>query len=279
MARRRNAETFVVISPMGKVILTAFFALFLVVLYLPTVLLIIFSFNDGTVAAFPLEDLTTKWYGLAIHSEEIRKALWASVRVAAGSALVATIIALMASYPLARRNVRGKSLISALMLVPLVVPTVVLGVALLILFQKGMIPVGLGLLQLSIGHVVIALPFAVLILLPRISSIDKRLEEAAYDLGASGWQMFRRVMLPLIFPSILSAYLIAFVFSIDEVVIASFIAGDQPTYPVYLYSGLKFPEKTQTLIPVATVMIVLSFLLAFAAEFIRRRGDRALEGR
>jgi spermidine/putrescine transport system permease protein len=91
--------------------------------------------------------------------------------------------------------------------------------------------------------------------------------------------MFRRVMLPLIVPSILSAFLISFVFSIDEVVIASFIAGDQPTYPVYLYSGLKFPEKTQTLIPVATIMIVLSFVLAIAAEFIRRRGDRKLEGR
>ena len=279
MATRRHADTFVVISPNGRRILTVFFALFLVVLYLPTVLLIIFSFNDGTVAAFPLEGLTTKYYGLAIHSEEIRQALWASIRVAAGSALVATIIALMASYPLARRNVRGKSLISALMLVPLVVPTVVLGVALLILFQRGFIPVGLGLIQLALGHVVIALPFAVLILLPRIASIDKRLEEAAYDLGASGWQMFRRVMLPLIFPSILSAYLIAFVFSIDEVVIAAFIAGDQPTYPVYLYSGLKFPEKTQTLIPVATVMIVVSFALAIAAEFIRRRGDRKLEGR
>ncbi|MGI9187865.1 MAG: ABC transporter permease [Gaiellales bacterium] len=279
MAKRRNAETFVVISPTGKYLLTAFFAIFLVVLYLPTVLLIIFSFNDGTVAAFPLEGLTTKWYGLAFHSDEIRKALWASVRVGVISAAIATLIALMASYPLARRNVRGKAFISALMLVPLVVPTVVLGVALLILFQKGFIPIGLGLTSVMLGHVVIALPFAVLILLPRISSIDKRLEEAAYDLGASGIQMFRRVMLPLILPSILSAFLISFVFSIDEVVIASFIAGDQPTYPVYLYSGLKFPEKTQTLIPVATIMIVLSFLLAIAAEVIRRRGDRKLAGR
>jgi spermidine/putrescine transport system permease protein len=279
MARRRNTETFVVISPMGKILLTAFFAIFLVVLYLPTVLLIVFSFNDGTVAAFPLEGLTTKWYGLALHSESIRQALWASVRVATLSAAIATLIALMASYPLARRHVRGKAVISALMLVPLVVPTVVLGVALLILFQKGVIPIGLGLISVMIGHVVIALPFAVLILLPRIASIDKRLEEAAYDLGASGLQMFRRVMLPLITPSILSAFLISFVFSIDEVVIASFIAGDQPTYPVYLYSGLKFPEKTQTLIPVATIMIVLSFLLAIAAEVIRRRGDRKLEGR
>lgn len=278
MAKRRNSDTFVVISPNGKRLLTAFFAVFLVVLYLPTVLLIVFSFNDGTVAAFPLEGLTTQWYGRAFESDEIRKALWASARVAIASAAIATLIALMASYPLARRHVRGKAFISALMLVPLVVPTVVLGVALLILFQKGMIPIGLGLISVMIGHVVIALPFAVLILLPRIASIDRRLEEAAYDLGASGIQMFRRVMLPLIIPSILSAFLIAFVFSIDEVVIASFIAGDQPTYPVYLYSGLKFPEKTQTLIPVATIMIVLSFVLAIAAEVLRRRGDRKLAG-
>jgi spermidine/putrescine transport system permease protein len=174
--------------------------------------------------------------------------------------------------------VRGKSVISALILVPLVVPTVVLGVALLLLFQKGVIPIGLGLASVMIGHVVIALPFAVLILLPRIASIDRRLEEAAYDLGASGIQMFRRVMLPLIVPSIMSAFLISFVFSIDEVVIASFIAGDQPTYPVYLYSGLKFPEKTQTLIPVATVMIVLSFALAIMAEVIFLRSSSESAG-
>ena len=247
-------------------------------LYLPTILLIVFSFNDGTVAAFPLEGLTTEWYVRAFNSEPIREALWASIRVGLLSASIATLLALMASYPLARRKVRGKSVISALILVPLVVPTVVLGVALLLLFQKGVIPIGLGLASVMIGHVVIALPFAVLILLPRIASIDRRLEEAAYDLGASGIQMFRRVMLPLIVPSIMSAFLISFVFSIDEVVIASFIAGDQPTYPVYLYSGLKFPEKTQTLIPVATVMIVLSFALAIMAEVIRRRGDRKLRG-
>ena len=275
----RDSSTFVVISPWGKRLLAAFFVVFLFVLYMPTVLLIIFSFNDGTVAAFPLEGLTTKYYGLAFHSDEIRKALGASVWVGLGAAFFATIIALMASYPLARRNVRGKAFISALMLVPLVVPTVVLGVALLILFQRGPGQIGLGLTRIMLAHIVIAMPFAVLILLPRIASIDRRLEEAAYDLGASGVQTFRRVMLPLIVPSIISAFLISFVFSIDEVVIASFLASDQVTYPVYLYSGLKFPEKTQTLIPVATVMIVISFALAFGAEAIRRYGDRRLVGK
>ncbi len=275
----RDSATFVVVSPNGKRLLTLFFALFLIVLYLPTVLLIVFSFNDSTVAAFPLDGLTTEWYKRAYQSEEIRKAMWASIKVASASAFFATLLALMASYPLARRNIRGRSFMSALLLLPLVVPTVVLAVALLILFQRGPGTIGLGLSRVMIAHVVIAVPFAVLILLPRLASIDKRLEEAAYDLGASGLQTFRRILLPLIFPSIISAYLISFVFSIDEVVIASFLTADQATYPVYLYSGLKFAEKTQTLIPVATIMIVLSFTIAIGAELIRRSADRRMVGK
>ncbi len=275
----RDSSTFVVVSPNGKRLLTLFFALFLIVLYLPTVLLIVFSFNDSTVAAFPLDGLTTEWYKRAYQSEEIRKAMWASIKVATAAAFFATLLALMASYPLARRNIRGRSFISALLLLPLVVPTVVLAVALLILFQRGPGTIGLGLSRVMIAHVVIAVPFAVLILLPRMASIDQRLEEAAYDLGASGLQTFRRVLLPLIFPAIISAFLISFVFSIDEVVIASFLTGDQATYPVYLYSGLKFAEKTQTLIPVATIMIVLSFTIAIGAELIRRYADRRLVGK
>ncbi len=274
----RDPATFVVISPNGKRLLTLFFGLFLIFLYLPTILLITFSFNDATVATFPLSGFTTEWYSRALASEEIRKSLGASVLVATIAAFFATLLALLASYPLARRNVRFRPLMSALLLVPLVVPTVVLGVALLILFQRGAIPLGLGLPSIMLGHIIIALPFAVLILLPRIASIDKRLEEAAADLGASGLQTFRLVLLPLITPSIISAFLIAFVFSIDEVVIASFLAGEQTTYPVYLYSGLKFPEKTQTLIPVATVMIIISFALAIGAEAIRRYGDRKIRG-
>ncbi len=275
----RDSATFVVVSPNGKRLLTLFFALFLIVLYLPTVLLIVFSFNDSTVAAFPLDGLTTEWYKRAYESEEIRKAMWASIKVASASAFFATLLALMASYPLARRNIRGRSFMSALLLLPLVVPTVVFAVALLILFQRGPGTIGLGLSRVMIAHVVIAVPFAVLILLPRLASIDKRLEEAAYDLGASGLQTFRRILLPLIFPSIISAYLISFVFSIDEVVIASFLTADQATYPVYLYSGLKFAEKTQTLIPVATIMIVLSFTIAIGAELIRRSADRRMVGK
>jgi len=105
-----------------------------------------------------------------------------------------------------------------------------------------------------IGHIVIALPFCVLLLLPRIASIDKRLEEAAHDLGASGPTTFRRVVLPLILPALLASLIVAFVISIDEVVIASFLIQDQATYPVYLYSGLRLSGQTSLLMPGKTAL-------------------------
>ena len=273
-----RGTTDVVISRNGRRLLAFFFVAFLVFLYLPTVTLTLFSFNESSIAAFPFVGYTTGWYEAAWGEVEIRKAFWASIQVAGGTALVATALGVFVSYALARRKLRLKAFLSAFVLLPLVVPTVVLGIALLILFRPNgpVIPIPLGLWAVLIGHVVIALPFCVLLLLPRIASIDRRIEEAAYDLGASWFTAFRRIILPLITPALLSALLIAFVVSIDEVVIASFLVQDQVTYPVYLYSGLRFSERTMLLMPVATVMIVVSFLIVLVAELIRRFGERRL---
>jgi len=275
---RRGDTTDVTMSRNGRRLLVLFFGAFLVFLYLPTVMLTVFSFNDSTVVAFPFSSFTTRWYEAAFENVEIRKAFWASIRVAGGTAIVATALAVLVSYALARRRLRLKGVISALVLFPLVVPTVVLGIALLILFRPNgpVIPIPLGLWAVLIGHVVFALPFCILLLLPRIASIDRRIEEAAFDLGASWFATFRRILLPLITPALISSLLIAFVISIDEVVIASFLVQDQVTYPVYLYSGLRISGQTQLLMPIATVMIVVSFLLVLAAEFIRRYGERRL---
>ena len=272
----RRGTTDVAMSRNGKRLLAVFFGLFIVFLYLPTVLLLLFSFNNSTVIAFPITDLTTAFYEAAWQDDEIRKSLIASLQVAAGTAVVATALGVLVSYALARRSMRFKAGVSAIILLPLVVPTVVLGVSLLVLFrpQDPVIAVPLGLWAVLIGHVVIALPFCVLLLLPRIARIDKRLEEAAYDLGASGPTTFRRIILPLITPALIASLLVAFVVSIDEVVIASFVVQDQATYPVYLYSGLRLGGRVSLLMPVATVMIVLSFVLVLAAELIRRYGER-----
>ena len=271
-------RTDVTMSAGGRLSLAVFFVGFLVFLYLPTVILGIFSFNTSTIIAFPLEGLTLDWYEKAWGNEELKKALVASVWVGLAVSVVATLLGVFVSYALARRSFRGKSVVSALVLVPLVVPTVVLGVALLVLFRPNgpVIPVPHGHWAVLIGHVVIAQPFAVLLLLPRIASIDRRLEEAAQDLGASWLQGFRRVILPLITPALLSALIVSFVISIDEVVIASFLVQDQVTLPVYVYGGLRLNVTIPLLMPIATVMITFSFLLVLAAELIRRYGERRL---
>lgn len=274
--RSRQATLDVAMSRNGRRVLLVFFAFFLVFLYLPTLLLAIFSFNTSEIVAFPLEGFTVDWYQRAWANAELKKALVASIWVGLCVAAIATLIGLLVSYALARRAFRGKTVISALVLLPLVVPTVVFGVALLVLFRPDnpVIPIPLGLWAVLIGHVVIALPFSVLLLLPRIASIDRRLEEAAQDLGASWLTTIRRVILPLITPALISSLLVCFVISIDEVVIASFLVQDQVTLPVYVYGGLRLNVTIPLLMPVATVMITVSFILVLAGELIRRYGER-----
>jgi spermidine/putrescine transport system permease protein len=275
--RRPSAEgSTVALSRRGRRALTVYFGVFLVFLYLPSLLLIIFSFNDNVLPQFPIKGLTFAWYEEAWNTQALRDSFENSIIIAVACAIIAPAIALLASYPIARRQFRGRNMITAVMLLPLVVPLLVLGIALLILTQKGPVTIALGIWPVLLGHIVISIPYAVLLLIPRIAGIDRRLEEAAQDLGASGFQTFRRIILPLITPALLSAVLISFVVSIDEVAIASFLTGSEPTYPMFLYQSLRFVEQLPRLLPPAAVMIVISFGLVILAEWIRRRGERRL---
>ena len=264
----------VAVSKNGRRLLTGWFVFFLIFLYLPSVILLIFSFNSGTIPVFPLQHFTTKWYSQAWQDQELRDAFVRSIKVGLGTSIVATALGICAAYPLARRRFRARNAITAFSLVPLVVPPIVVAVALLMLFRKGPHPISLSLWTVLAGHVVISLPYAMLLLIPRIASIDVRLEEAAHDLGASAATTFRRIILPLITPAILSAFLIAFVVSIDEYAIASFLAANSETYPVYLFGQIRQAEHLPPMIPVATVMLVVSFVIVMLAEVLRRRGDR-----
>jgi spermidine/putrescine transport system permease protein len=163
--------------------------------------------------------------------------------------------------------------------VPLVVPYVVLGAALLIFVTRGPLQIGTSLTAVLIGHVVITFPYTILLLVPRIASIDRRLEEAAYDLGASTLYTFRRVVLPLVAPALLASLLTAFVLSLDEYAVASFVIGGEPTYPVYLFSQLRFAERLPLVIAVAAFMVAVTTLIVIVAEIVRRRGDRRMRAR
>jgi spermidine/putrescine transport system permease protein len=265
----------VALSPSGRRVIRVFFGLVLVFLYAPIVLLLLFSFNRASVPAFPLSGFTLRWYEDFLHNGEMRAALETSAIVAVLSSVIAVVLGILASLALTRRPFRGKGLVTALLLTPLVIPLIVLGISLLLLFHQ--FGIQLSILTVAVGHVVISVPYTILVLLPRLAQIDRALAEAAYDLGASPWQTFRWVTLPLILPAIVSAFLIAFTTSYDEYAVASFLIGARETFPIYLYSQLRFPDKLPQVIAVAVLVLLLSIFVIVAAEVWRRRAEARLE--
>jgi spermidine/putrescine transport system permease protein len=264
----------VALSRTGSRLLRAFFALVVVFLYAPIAILVIFSFNNSDIPAFPLSGFTLHWYREFIANGDLRGALETSAIVAAVSSVGAVALGVVASIALVRRNFRAKGPVSALLLSPLVIPYVVFGISLLLLFHTLGIP--RSMLTVMIGHVVITLPYAILVLMPRLQQIDASLEEAAYDLGATRRRTFRSITFPLILPAVISAYLIAFTTSFDEYAVASFVVGTRVTFPIYLYSALRFPNQLPQVIAVAVVVIGVSLVVVVATEIGRRVAERRL---
>jgi spermidine/putrescine transport system permease protein len=126
------------------------------------------------------------------------------------------------------------------------------------------------------GHVVVSIPYTILILVPRFERLDVRIEEAARDLGAGAFQTFRLITLPLILPALVSAFIVAFVLSFDEIIIASFVAGTVTTFPLYLFSQLRFPTLLPQVIAVACVVMAASAVILVATEIGRRVLERRL---
>jgi spermidine/putrescine transport system permease protein len=269
----------IALSRTGRRVLAGFFGLLVVFLYAPIVILLIFSFNDSELPTFPLSGFTLRWYHQFLTNPDLQASLRTSALVAALSSFGAVCLGVLASIALVRRHFAGKAAVSALLLSPLVIPYVVFGVSLLLFFHAAGIQ--RSIMTIVIGHIVITVPYTILVLVPRLDQIEESLEEAAYDLGASRVRTFRSIVLPLILPAIVAAFLIAFTTSFDEYAVASFVVGTQPTFPIYLYGALRFPSRLPQVIAVAVVVMILSLLVVVAAEVGRRVAERrlgALEG-
>jgi spermidine/putrescine transport system permease protein len=263
------------VSTRGRRGLWAFFWLLVVFLYAPIVILVVFSFNDRNFVSFPWQGFTFRWYREFLDNSVLLSALKTSAYVALATSIITVALAIPASIALVRRRFFAKGLISGVLFAPLVIPLVVFGLALLILFNT--VGIALSPLTIATGHIVVAMPFAILTLVPRLERIPVWLEEASRDLGASALVAFRSITFPLLSPAVVSAFLISFTISFDEVVVASFIAGDQPTFPIYLYSQLRFPRRLPQVIAVAVVVLVVSVIVVVGSEVGRRIADRRLE--
>jgi spermidine/putrescine transport system permease protein len=262
------------VSKRGKLALGAFFALLCLFLYAPLLILVIFSFNDNNLPVFPLKGFTTRAYEQFAANEDLRASLVTSAKVAAISSAVAVGLGIVAAIAIVRRGFFGKAAVSALLLSPLVVPYIALAIGLLIFFNEIGMP--LSIWTIVMGHVVLSIPYTILVLAPRLERIDVRLEEAARDLGAGAFRTFSSITLPLILPAIVSAFLIAFTLSFDEIVVASFVVGEDNTFPIYLFSQLRFPTLLPQVLAVAVIVMAASVVVILVAEVGRRLLERRL---
>lgn len=239
-----------------------------ILLYLPILILLLFSVNSSVSLSFPIDKLTLDWYGRLFDSDAVLRSARNSLVVATGSSLAATLLGAMVSILMLRYKFRSKVLLVTLAVLPLIVPYIVLAVALLILFS--VLQIDRSLWTVGIAHTVVALPYTLLIISSRLAGFDASLEEAAMDLGADYPTTLRKVVLPLILPSMVSAWLTAFTVSFDEFALALFLAGTQPTFPVYLFSQLRFANRLPVMIALAVLMMLGTLALVAVAERVRR---------
>ena len=264
----------VALSKFGARALRVFFALVVVFLYAPIVILLIFSFNNSEVPSFPLSGFTLHWYHDFIVNADLRAALETSAIIAALSSVGAVALGIVASIALVRRQFRGKAAGLRAAAEPARDPVRrVRDLAAPALPQLG---IPRSILTVVIGHIVISLPYAILVLMPRLQQIDLSLEEAALrprgrpaanvPLDHAAADPAGRVV----------GYLIAFTTSFDEYAVASFVVGTRVTFPIYLYSALRFPNQLPQVIAVAVVVITISLFVVVAAEIGRRIAERRL---
>ena len=241
-------------------------------LYAPVLLLPIFAFNASSVVAFPLKGFTLEWFLSLLDNAALRDAALNSLKVAATVSAASTLLGIGAARALTRYRFPMKKTVAGTIMIPLFLPEIIIGVTLLVaILQLG---IELSLWSIAVGHILICTPFSVVILATAFGSLDRNLEDAAIDLGENEWSTFRLVTLPLVLPGIFASLLMTFTISLDEFIIAFFLAGTETTLPVYVWSQLRFPARLPSVMALGTILLAASIALVAAAELFRRRAAR-----
>jgi spermidine/putrescine transport system permease protein len=243
-------------------------------LYLPIVILVIFSFNVSRYAA-AWRGFTLDWYASLFADEAIGAALKNSLIVAGTSTLISTVFGTMVALAMERYSFRGKLAFDSLLYLPIIIPDIAMAVMLLLFFVLS--HARLGLITIVISHVAFNISFVAVVVRARLAYFDITLEEAAQDLYANEWQTFRRVTLPLIMPGILGGALLAFTLSIDDFVITFFTAGPgSTTLPLRIYSMVKF-GVTPEINAFSSMMLVVSMALVMLSLILQKGGGGGIE--
>ena len=236
-------------------------------LYLPIVILVIYSFNESRLVTV-WGGFSTRWYGELLHNKGLLDAAWVTGRVAFLSASVATVLGTMAALALYRGRFFGRTLFSGMIYAPLVMPEVITGLSLLLLFVA--IGFDRGFWTVTLAHVTFSMCYVAVVVRSRLYSLDRSLEEAALDLGATPSRAFFLVTLPVIFPAVAAGWILAFTLSLDDLVIASFTTGPgATTLPMKIYSQVRL-GVTPEINAVCTILVGLVALGVVVAAAVGR---------
>jgi putrescine transport system permease protein len=244
-------------------------------LYLPIALVVVYSFNESRMVTV-WSGFSTKWWSALFANQAMLDAAFLSIRIAVVSATIATLLGLAAGYALARvPRFRGRTVFSSLIIAPMVMPEVVMGISMLLLFVGAERLLGgpeRGFLTIAVGHITFSMAFVAIVVQARLAEFDRSLEEAAMDLGATPWVTFLTVTLPLIAPALVSGWLLALTLSLDDLILTQFVAGAQSqTLPMRVYSSVRLGVDPQINVLATIVVGVAASALILSGWLTRRK--------
>ena len=253
-----------------RFVLPTYSALVMLYLVAPILVMVLYGFNEGDrrSVSFQWAGFTNEWYRKLFILEDLTGALKNSLIIAVASSLGATILGTLIAVALVRYRFRARGPTEFVLFANIAAPEIVMGASLLVLFVFGRVPLGMP--TIIVSHIMFSLAYVAVTVRARLSGFDRSLEEAAQDLGASAWQTFRRVTLPLIWPGVLAGALLAFALSIDDFVITNFTSGTTLTFPLWVYGAVKIGIPPQVLV-MGTLIFAGGAALAVANVLFQRR--------
>lgn len=252
----------------SKTLLSCYSLLIYVVLYLPIIILIIFSFNNSRINAV-WSGFTLKWYVGLTQNVSVIEAMKNSLFIALISTCISTVIGTLAAVGMYKYNFKGKTILDGLLYVPIIIPEIVMGISLLMFFSS--LKFSQGLASLILAHITFSISYVVVTVRSRLKGLDKSIEEAAMDLGANHLTTFVKITLPLIVPGIVAGALLAFILSLDDVIISFFVSGPGvTTLPLQIFSMVRFGVSPE-INAISTIMLFVTLSIVIISEKIRMK--------
>ncbi len=258
-------------SPLTRWLLGAWVVLVLLFLFVPIVIIFVYAFNVSNIQSWPIPGLTLRWFYSAWANEEIRSALWLSLKAGTAATAIAVLLGSLAAFAVHRFEFFGREAVSFVVVLPIALPGIITGMALNSFFVFA--GVGLSLWTIIVGHATFCIVIVYNNVLARLRRMPRSLAEASMDLGADSWLTFRRVTLPIISTALVAGAILAFALSFDEVIVTTFTAGAQNTLPLWIFGAIRLGQRLPEVNVVVLVVTAITFVPVLLAYRIMQAGQ------